>query len=981
MRLLPLAVLLVALACVEANVCAASSPPRPLHVRIEHHLVELHPDLVLSTHRPVFDWQLAAEFSADGVELRGVSQVAYRLLLLRDSRGLLWDSGRVESDQSVQAAYDGPVFASDSSYEWRLQYWSSSGALSAWAEGRFRTALFAVADWHGGWIGSDRLNMNALRRVFTLPSDARRATLFYCGLGYSELWLDGLKVDPSRVLDPGWTNYHKRSLYVSLDLTAQLTAGDHALGVLLGDGWYSRQPGLWDDSYRPANITHGPPRLLLQLNVELSDGSRWTLHSDAQWRGRQSENVAAAIYQGQVIDRRLARSDWCRPGSDDEYSPWLPVDVLPSPLASGGRLSLQMMDPIRKGDAGLHIRTSQAGGGQKLRRALIGADIRQRVLRPLGDSSWQFGNVLDLGQNMVGWCSLNATLPRGSSVYVRYAEYRLQPTSGPTLPGSNVDIEQANLRGIAVEDVWLVNGSLGDGETELLEPSMTYHGFRYINIHVNTGWPAAAVSCPVVHSETSLVGNFSTDNDVINQLQQNVLWTQLGNSMSVITDCPQRQERRGWTGDAGGSVDLSLYMFDYANLYRHFLLLISDEQDNSTGRIPVTIPHSCCDSGRAYEDPNWNTAYSTIVWALYDHYGDTASMAQHYDGLELLFNGVYSSWYHQHGLRGFFGDYFDWLAQPDGVTDSGLVSAYAFLHDCVRLARMSDVLGMPDKAAHYNATYRALAKEFHTTWFNASTGGYANNAQTANALALALPDLVPAELRAGVANNLVADLQAKGHFTVGIIGMQQLFAVLSDNGHHDVAVQLVSSTAFPSFGWTFNNGRENATTMWEEFAPPDDSHSMNHHMFSSVASWLYRSLGGVQLNALQRIVVQPRLQHDHALLSSVHLELHTSKGLLRSAWESQWQQRALSMNVTVPLNARARIVLECPVKGGRWAELRLNGAWMLRRGAWRHERVLSAAAGATQEHHDGVSAWRELQDGSMELEVGSGVFCLDGSWT
>ena len=538
---------------------AALTPVIPHTIRIEHNYVSHHPNLVIQTHTPKFDWQLTSELTSDGTTpIHGLTQTAYRLRILQHNT-THFDSGRVSSAQSIQLGYTGPPFDSDTSYHWQLMYWSSTGAVSEWAEGVFRTALFdTAADWSGQWIGSDQINMNQLRRTFTLPSDAVRATVFYSGVGYSELWLDGAKVDPSRVLDPGWTNYYKRCLYVSFDLTQQLRKGDHAIGILLGDGWYSRQPQLWNTL--PANVTYGPPRLLLQLNAQLADGTNWTLVSDDQWQGKQSHIVAAGVYQGQIIDKRLERSDWSSPHYTDNHALWLPVDIMPSPLLPGGNLSLQIMAPIRKGDDALHIHTTQAGGGRRLRAARIGVDIRQRVLRPTTESQWGYGALFDLKQNMVGWCAVNTSLPRGSSVYIRYAEYRQYPRDSRVAdPFTNID--NSNYFNIAAEDTYIVNGSVDGvaGAAEYLEPSMTYRGFRYINVYSNLGVAAESVSCPVVHSEGVLVGNFSTDNDVINQIQQNVLWSQIGNTMSLMTDCPQRNERRGWLGDAAGSADLSMY--------------------------------------------------------------------------------------------------------------------------------------------------------------------------------------------------------------------------------------------------------------------------------------------------------------------------------------------------------------------------------------------------------------------------------------
>ena len=252
-----------------------SSPLLPRSVRIDHRYVSSHADLVIDTHHPAFDWQLDEELDqATRTPIRNVTQVAYRIVVQRGD-DVHWDSKRVLSAQSAHVVYSGPSVSSDAEYLYSLMYWTATGLASGWATGGFRTGLFDSVDWKGQWIGSDELNMNQMRRTFNLPLDAARATIFYSGVGYSELWLDGEKVDPSRVLDPGWTQYYRRCLYVSFDLTQRLTAGAHALGVVLGDGWYSRQPQLLTDGdtlLLPSNVTYGPPRVLVQLNVQLR---RW----------------------------------------------------------------------------------------------------------------------------------------------------------------------------------------------------------------------------------------------------------------------------------------------------------------------------------------------------------------------------------------------------------------------------------------------------------------------------------------------------------------------------------------------------------------------------------------------------------------------------------------------------------------------------------------------------------------------------------
>ena len=418
-------------------------------------------------------------------------------------------------------------------------------------------------------------------------------------------------------------------------------------------------------------------------------------------------------------------------------------------------------------------------------------------------------------------------------------------------------------------------------------------------------------------------------------------------------------------------------MFDFSNLYRNVLTLIRDEQNPKDGSLPVMAPYSSACCGLIGSDLSWSTAYTTIAWFLYDHYGDTATLAQHYAGIEAYILGVYNGWYKQHGLKDMPGLFFDWFYQLDGPTDGPLVSSYSWLNDMYHLTLISDILGKHDKAAQYNKTYLALAAEFHATWYNTSVDGYDTNSQTANSLALALPYVVPDNLRATVASSLATDVTTKGYLTAGIIGVSQLFIQLSTNGHHDAAVALASSTQYPGWGWTFNNEYENATTIWENFdaGRNPDFASHNHHMFSPIASWFYRCVAGIQLGGLSGIVVHPRLQHDHSILSSVHMEVQSGMGMVSSSWESEWAERKLQLNVTIPNNAQARLVVEVPKKSGQWSELRVNGQDMVGLGGAGKE-----GSRRRQSRLSGVSSWRELEEGAMELSVSSGTFTFDGRW-
>jgi len=443
----------------------------------------------------------------------------------------------------------------------------------------------------------------------------------------------------------------------------------------------------------------------------------------------------------------------------------------------------------------------------------------------------------------------------------------------------------------------------------------------------------------------------------------------------IVARCPQRNESKGWLGDASGSADLSMYNFDFANVYRTHLNLVADEQFDNGG-VPVTIPISCCPTpdGAPSGDPNWTTAFAWITWMLYEHYGDTTTMAAHYDQIAALFTLVYTEWYPQHGLKEMIVQFGDWYAQPDGATENALVTSFAFLRDCYVLMKMSAVLNKTDRVAFYNQTYTSLAREFHSTWYNNITGGYSNNAQTANALALALPDVVPVALRSSVAEQLVSDIQLKGHMTCGIIGAAQLLPVLSSTGHHDVAVGLASATSYPSWGWTFTNPWENATTIWEQFGAGHGGGeaSHNHHMFSPIGSWFYRYLAGITLHGLDTIQIWPRLLHDHTQLSWVSAEVDTPKGRVEVEWQSEWERSTLMMKVSVPSNVQARVTIEPPDKAAIWKSVALDGPQLFDR-FQRHDRTLRGEMNGAR--------WRlEEESGLLQMELGSGSYVCVGQW-
>ena len=960
---------LVLLAVLSLLSLSAASSLVPHSLRIEHLDVATHPDLVLDTCTPLFSWQLTDE----GV--RGLTQSAYQLQVLAqqpDGSMLLTadeaDTGKVASNASTNVAHP-YCLSHNTRYLLRVRYWSSTGRESEWAQATFRTALgSAWRDSPAQWIGSTTIPMHQLRKDFTLPSSpsVTSATLSMSGIGYSTLYINGKAVDPSRKLDPGWTTYEKRTLYVSFAVESFLQAGGvNALSIELGSGWFSQE------QYRDgAPETYGPPRLWLQLTVTHADNSTTEVYSDASWLGSTGPTVHDGVYMGSIVDHRWQRDGWMMAGWTDPTAVWINATALPSPLDSTGVLSLQYMDPIRTAPDNLHVATS---GNQGNPAGVVGGDlIRQNggVIQPTEVGGASEGQPSDLGQNIAGWCQMKIRSKRGMSVLVRYSETQSLKNN----PQVAESLYTENLRNAASTDIF-INGQ--DDVEETFVPPFTIHGFRYFEVRgAKNELRPEQVQCLFVHTETKMVGNFTHASTVMNQIQHNILWGQLSNMMSLPSDCPQRDERKGWMGDAGLTVDESLYNFDSANFYRNFLDLIHDIQ-TADGQVSDTVPITY---GRFPADPNWGTAYPTIVWYMYDHYGDVSIVQKHYQWVKMWTEYLRSGW-KQNGLAGIENEYGDWVPPPpETQSDPALIASFPFLRDVLTVGKMAALLNDTDTAKDYAVLYTQLVADFNKQWYQGGTTGYADGKQTANALALALPGLVEKANVDGVVKALVTDIIAHGtHFTTGIVGVAQLFPVLSAHGQHDLALKLAQQTTYPSYGYMFSNAVENATTLWELWDSPNEGPSMNsrnHIMFGSIGAWFYRDVAGVRLNALQEVEVRPRMPLDLTLSPSLAAEVVTVKGSVHVQYERS-AAGAIDLTVTIPLNTNGRVVFEPLLAGGRCSLLKEGESVLYRRAAAQNRHAAVAAVDEVA----GVAAVAEEADtGVMHVQLGAGTYRFTALW-
>jgi len=820
---------------------------------------------------------------------RGQVQSAYQIVVSSDPKagaGDVWDSGKIASPKSTQIAFAGKALAGGRSYFWKVRAWDRDGRESAWSTvARFDTGLFNKSDWKGSWIGKK----NQLRKEFAVKGRVKRARAYIAGLGYYELRINGRKAG-NHVLDPAWTTYDKRVLYVTYDVTSFLREGANAVAVALGNGWYKSRA------------------LLLQLNIELEDGSVTSVVSDTSWKAADGPIFADSVYDGESYDARRETPGWDRPGFDAEN--WPPAEAVTGPA---GVLSAQLMPAIQ----------------------VVDTIVPLKMTSPL-----PCVYIFDMGQNFSGWARLRVEGPRGTDVRLRFAELLFDDGT----------LNQDNLRSAQAEDHYILKG---EGE-ETWEPRFTYHGFRYVEV---TGFPGTpkldSIRGRVVHSAVEPIGSFAASKDILNGIQRIITWGQKTNLHSIPTDCDQRDERMGWMGDAQGTAEEAIMNFDMAAFYTNFMRDIRDVQDEK-GRLSDTVPHIW---GGENADPAWATAYPLICWYMYQYYGDTRILEEHYDGLKKYVEFLRSK--AENGLVK-FSSYGDWVAIEK--CPGAIVSSFYYLYDVRILADTARIIGKTADAAIYDKLAADIRTAFNREYYNPKTGDYADGTQTANTLPLFLD--IPTEREGSAWGRLFDDVVYKHnvHLTTGIIGTKYIMEVLTSHGAPDLAYDIACKTDFPSWGYMIASG---ATTLWELWQNREGSsmNSHNHPMFGSVGAWFYKALAGINLTpgttGFEKILIAPQMVRDltHASGSTM-----TVRGEVACAWSRT--ERTVRVEVTVPFGSDAEVVI--PKLGIRDIKISEGG-----QAIWTADKYVAGASGV---------GGAVDKDGAIRIKTGGGryVFVLEG---
>lgn len=874
---------------------------------------------------------------------RDITQTAYQIRVgtsLDKDEADIWDSGRVMSSRSTTVEPDGVTLESDTTYYWTVRVWGDDGTASPWSEPkRFATALSDNdAHWDGEWIGNENTASGTneegnasdpsplLRTDTTIDGTIESARAHVSALGYGELYINGERIG-NEELNPGWTQYEHSVLYSTYDVTDVLETGENGVGLWLGQGWFSM-----DDT--PSYIqwdSFGPPRALLQLNVTYEDGTTDVITTDSSWHTTASPIVENHLYNGETYDARRDLTGWTTEGFDD--SDWSDATEM-APPSDDFELRPQRLPPIKVTE----------------------------TLDPESITEKEDGYLVDFGQNHSGWLELTATgTSKGDEIVMQHGE----------VLNEEGDLVTANLRTAEATDRYIANGA---GQ-EVYEPRFTYHGFRYAKI---TGYPGTLtvddVRSKVVHTDIKQTGGFTCSNNDLNQVQHNAVWGLRSNSHSVPTDCPQRDERLGWTGDAHMSIWSEVLNFDAVRFQEKWM---DDHENNQfpqgsqSNTIPMVRRAEDAENNPGWKDadPNWGKTRVVIPWRMYQYTGDERVLETHYDGMKQYVN-YWDSQADGHVIPVDKTHYGDWLAFEPWRSDPSLFGTFAHYQTTDAFARIAEVLEKKNDAERYRARSDAIAGAFNDAYFDPGANQYGSGTQTTYALPLFM-GIVPNEHEQAVVENLIEKIRTEdgGKLQTGFIGTRPLIFSLVEYGYENLAYHIVSQPEAP--GWVYM-ARNGATTMWERWDSDEQigsgMNSFNHRPWTLVSEWFYRKLAGIDTEepGFRSVEIAPVIPDD---LDWADGKTETVRGTVAARWErietpgKSRTHDGLTLDATIPGNATGRV--RVPTLGGEKVRVREGGTPIWNNG----NRTRPNHPGVKRVERDGDAIVVTVDSGTYQFEL------------
>ncbi len=863
---------------------------RPMNLRCQH----LCDPLAIDEPSPSLSWLL----SGGG---RNRLQTAYRIIVsssqegIRHLKGDLWDSEKVNSDETLDVRYRGKALESRQPCFWAVCIWDEK-SRECWSEPAvWEMGILDKQQWVANWIGgpvtfqngtdapgSRESNGNALpmvsaigstpifylRKSFEIDRSVVKARLYATARGVYRAIINDLNAD-DRSFAPGWSDYNKRIEYQCYDVTQNLTQGTNTLCAMLGEGWYAGFVGPFER--RRANHYGLRAFFIAQLVIEFEDGEQLVIKTDQSWRAHLGPVSHSDFLLGELHDGRKELVDWSKSSYDDAH--WYqPIVDFPNAV----NLVAEKAQPIRVVEE----------------------------LNPVDVTQTQEGGFLfDLGENMVGRVRFKTHGSEGQRITLRHGEAL----------DKNGALYTENLRFAKSEDTYILTGS---GE-EIYEPLFTYHGFRYVEVSGLThSIKPDTVTGLVLMTDTPETGEFSCSNPLVNQLQKNILRSQKGNFLSIPTDCPQRDERLGWLGDAEVFARTAAYNMDVSAFFSKWMDDVTDAQLGD-GQYTDTAPCIIFGTGGA---PGWAEAGVIVPWTMYLMYGDKSIIERNWDAMTKWMDFLRRTNPDHIRTLCLNMNFGDWLA-PDPNTPKPLV-ATAFYARCADLmARMATALERSDEAEAYQFLFQKIARAFQEEFVDPQSR-VAGDTQTSYLLALGF-NLIPKDKRAAAGQYLVADIKARDwHLSSGFLGINLLLPVLCDIGHTDTAFRILLNEDYPSWGYCIKHGATSIWERWDSWTPENGfqeiMNSFNHYAYGSVGEWFYRYLAGIDTyedsSAFKEISIDPHLGGG---LTSAQATYLSCRGPIKSAWRLTEHQ--FELDVVIPPNTSAVVALP-PHEGGSLTE-------------------------------------------------------------
>jgi len=847
--------------------------------------------LGIESRLPNLSWQIKSD-------ARNVKQTAYRIIISDDAKKLnlnqsfIWDSGKIDSDNSILVSYVGSTLQASKQYFWKVMVWDTNGKASEWSEtASWQMGLLTLGDWKNArWIGyedmpdsmrvvpgsaevDEELGAKALKRPvvplfrkeFELKKKIANASLFISGLGQYEASINGKKIG-NGFLTPGWTSYDKTVLYNTYDVTKNLEAGKNVIGAIVGNGFYN----INRERYRKLISVYGMPKLICRLKITYSDGSEENVVSGSDWKTSPSAITFTSIYGGEDYDARLEQTNWDKPGFDDMK--WKPVIF---PTIPKGKLNAEPDYPVA---------IMESIGTKKIQKTETGKYL------------------YDFEQNASGIIELKVKGKKGQVVKL--------------IPGELLTPQKEINQKASGGPYYFSYTLKGDG-IETWQPKFTYYGFRYVIVEgavpestKDSNDLPEVVSMNLLHTRNSSPqnGTFSCSNELFNRIYTLINWAIKSNLQSVVTDCPHR-EKLGWMEQTflmGKSIN---YNFDINHLYKKLVKDMIDSQ-LPNGLVPDITPELVEFSGGFRDSPEWGSASVILPWLIYQWYGDKSAMEQawpmmvkYVEYLETKSNSYILSY----GL----GDWYDLGPKdlgPTQLTPRALTATAIYYYDLKLLAQMAQILHKDQDATRFFDWSEKVKTAFNTKFLNSQTNVYSTGSQTAMSMPLSF-GLVDEKIKDKVLKNLVDSIIAdKKALTAGDIGFHYLVETLAKNGQSQLLFDMNARNDVPGYGYQLKKGATSLTESWMA----NEISSNNHLMLGHLMEWFYASLGGIQQEdnsgAFKNIVIKPTVVGD---ITSASSNFETPYGLVETNW--RLGKATFNLKVTIPCNTSALIYI--PIVG------------------------------------------------------------------